>query len=235
VRACARRVGALLAVGLAVALAPAGARAQEGTVVDRVAVRFLSTETGGAAHPRFITARILHFEAHLQALAEQIPQGDVELYERHVRAALEQHVAEEMLAAIPLDRPPTPAERGTLKQQLRLALVERLGNGQAQDGEQELAAAAAEDGIAPEEIDAMLDRQARAAIYLDLQSPILNPDDEQLREVFRTSAHPYRGKGSFETVRAPLGRWFVAERLRVAEGSFLQQARTRVKIVAIQG
>jgi hypothetical protein len=230
------RSAVAVALAACAVLAPSSpARAEGAVVVDHVAVRFLSTETGGSTHPRFITARVLHFEAHVEALAEQIPQEGPELYERHIRAALERHVAEEMLAAIPLDRPAPPREVAALEESLRLSLVERLGAGQAADGTQELLAAAAEDGIAAQEIDAMLEREARAAIYLDRESPILSPDDEQLREVFRTSAHPYRGNRSYDAVRAPLARWFVGERLRVAEGAFLQQARTRVKIVAIQG
>ena len=37
----------------------------------------------------------------------------------------------------------------------------------------------------------------------------------------------------FEEAREPLSRWFVAERLRVAENAFLQAARARVKIVIV--
>ena len=51
---------------------------------------------------------------------------------------------------------------------------------------------------------------------------------EQLREVFRTSAHPFKNQ-PFETVRPALTRWFVEERLRAAETTFLQVARARVR------
>ncbi len=74
-------------------------------------------------------------------------------------------------------------------------------------------------------------RQALAAWYLDRAvSPILQPTEEQLREVFRTSTHPYRGR-PFEEVRADLSRWFVMERVRAAETAFYQGARTRVVVV----
>ena len=37
----------------------------------------------------------------------------------------------------------------------------------------------------------------------------------------------------YEDARVPLQRWFMAERLRIAETEFLQAARTRVKIIAV--
>ena len=79
----------------------------------------------------------------------------------------------------------------------------------------------------------MLRRQALAAIYIDRSiSPILRPSDDQLREVYRTAAHPYRSL-TFAQAHDELERWFVAERIRVAESAYLQTARTRVKIVAV--
>jgi hypothetical protein len=81
------------------------------------------------------------------------------------------------------------------------------------------------------EVAALMHRAALAAWYLDRDvSPVLHPGEEQLRQVYRTSAHPYRGR-PFEQVRDALARWFVVERLRVAQASFLQSARSRVHIV----
>lgn len=80
-------------------------------------------------------------------------------------------------------------------------------------------------------MDALVHRAALAVWYLDhAVTPILHPSDEQLRDVFRTSANPYRGQ-TFENVREALARWFVLERVRVTESAFLQSARSRVKIV----
>jgi hypothetical protein len=80
------------------------------------------------------------------------------------------------------------------------------------------------------EIEALLHRAALASWYLDRAvTPILHPSEEQLRDVYRTSAHPYRGQ-PFEKARDALARWFVVERVRVAEAAFLQSARSRVKI-----
>ena len=82
------------------------------------------------------------------------------------------------------------------------------------------------------EVDArILHRQALAAWYLDRAvAPLLAPTDEQLREVYRTSQHPFRGQ-PFEQIRAALSRWFVIERVRVAETAFYQGARTRVTVI----
>lgn len=79
----------------------------------------------------------------------------------------------------------------------------------------------------------MLRRRVRAAWYVDCAlTPLLRPTEEQLREVFRTSAHPFKNQ-PFDTVRPALARWFVEERLRAAETTFLQVARARVRVVVV--
>jgi len=86
--------------------------------------------------------------------------------------------------------------------------------------------------IGSTEVDAMIRRAALAAFYVDRAvTPILHPSDEQLRSVYRASAHPYHGQ-PFERVRGELERWFVIERIRVAESAYLQAARSRVRIIA---
>ena len=76
-------------------------------------------------------------------------------------------------------------------------------------------------------------RQARAIYYLDRHvTPLLLPSEEQLRDVFHSSAHPFRDK-KFEDVRKDFVRWFVAERAKAIESTFLQTARSRVKIVIV--
>jgi hypothetical protein len=150
-----------------------------------------------------------------------------------VHAALEHHVGEEMLASLahklfsgsPVSRRPSEQELARIGNDLSTALFERLG------GKELVQAAAAAEQLDPPEVEAILRRQALAAWYLDRAvAPILQPSDEQLREVFRTSAHPYRGR-PFDQVKADLARWFVVERVRVAETAFYQGARTRVVVV----
>jgi hypothetical protein len=216
------------------------ARATESTplhsVVDRAVVRFYSPETGGAAHPRFVDQRVLAFEARLESMAERAGEGSAigdGYQERHIRAALEHHVGEEMLASLanrliggsPPNRRPSEQDLARIGSELGSALYERLG------GRAQVEAAAAAEQLEPAELEGILRREALAAWYLDRAvSPMLEPTEEQLREVFRTAAHPYRGR-PFDEVRADLSRWFVVERVRVAETAFYQGARTRVTLV----
>jgi hypothetical protein len=201
-------------------------------VVDRAVVRFFAPETGGTAHPRFVLERTLALEARLEAMAESGGTGDA-YQERDLRAAMEHDVAEQMLASLaenliadsPAEKRPGLGEVPRVEEQLGPALLERLG-GRARVDE-----AAQAEHIDGTEVEALLHRAALAAWYLDRAvTPILHPSDEQLREVYRTSAHPYRGQ-PYEQAREALARWFVVERVRVAEGAFLQSARSRVRII----
>ncbi len=235
-RAHSRRVLAVPAVLAALAvtgvLGAARARADETpgarASIDRTAVRFWSPETGGASRPRFVTARELAFEARLEALGEDSNFGSAGPFqERHLRAATERHVAEELLATLMIEHGADPRDLPALTARARATLVDRVG------GPPRLAAAMTAEGIEESELEQMLRRQVRAAIYIDrsIQS-ILRPTEEELREVFRTDAHPYKGQ-RLDDVRERFQLWLVGERLRQAESGFLQAARTRVKIVNV--
>ncbi|MDP9149653.1 MAG: hypothetical protein M3O36_06905 [Myxococcota bacterium] len=239
----ARGPGVILRVAAALVLtAAANARADgvtprtppDGSApVDRTVVRFYSPETGGAAQPRFVLERTLAFEARLSAMAQQREGTGGGYQDREVRDALDHHVAEEMLASLgnhlitdsPADKRPSHEELARVDRDIEAALLERLG------GRARVEEAARAEQIEGAEIDRVLARQARAAWYLDRTvTPILHPSEEQLRDVFRSSVHPYRGQ-RFDDVRAALERWFVIERLRVAEIAFLQGARSRVRSI----
>jgi len=233
----ARRAVVVPSVGtclVALALAFAGdARADEAAQadrasVDRIAVRFWSPETGGTSRPRFITERELAFEARLEALGEDSNFGNAGAYqERHVRAATERRVSEELLATLMIEHGTDPRDMPALVTRARAAMVDRVG------GPAAFAAAMAAEGIDEGEVGDFLRRQVRAAIYVDRSiTPILRPTEEELREVFRTDAHPYKGM-KLDDVRERFVRWLVGERLRQAESGFLQAARTRVKIVTV--
>ena len=78
-----------LGLGLASFLFAGVAHAQPAVVADRVAVRWFSPETGGAARPRFLTERELGLFARIEALVEQIPV-EADVYpERYARAAVD--------------------------------------------------------------------------------------------------------------------------------------------------
>lgn len=225
------------AVGVALALVASTlpCRAFGDVAVDRTVVRFFAPETGGAEQPRFVTERVLAFQARLDAMAER-PDGLGDNYdERNVRIALDHDIAEELLAALaqklirgsPLSRRPSDADLARLTDDLAAGFYDRLG------GADRVHRAAALEELDASDESELLDRQALAAFYIDRAvTPILDTNEEQLREVFRTAAHPYRG-GSFADVRDALRRWFVMERLRAAENAFMQSARARLTIVVI--
>lgn len=191
--------------------------------VDGVALRFFAPESGGAAHPRFISSRTLAFEARLVAKAED-PAYKGGYQERHERSAIERHITEEILASLPLERAPDEEELARIAAEFRAALLQRIG------GEQALEAQATAEGIGPREIDALLLRRARAALYIHRSiTPILYPSEEELREGFRMAAHPFHAQ-KFEDARIAFSRWYVEERLKSTEGSYYQAARTRIQV-----
>jgi hypothetical protein len=194
--------------------------------IDRVAVRYYAPETGGSARPRFVSERMLAFEARLDALAEQAPESAM-YDDRFVRAALDRHMAEDMLAALAVQSGTLLQDLAALADEERTELLERIGGSGALKG------AMAAEGIDDSELESLLRRRVRAAWYIDRAiTPLLRPTDEQLHEVFRTAAHPFKNQ-SFEAVRPALARWFVEERLRAAETSFLQVARARIQVVVV--
>jgi hypothetical protein len=214
---------ALLGAGGFAGLARAEGEAR--AVVDRVAVRFFSPETGGTEHPRFITERGLAFEARLEAMSEEA--GPKSEGDQAARSALDRHVVEEMLATLDARTGRSTTEDARLEREARADLEQRAG------GEGPIGIAAEEEGMSGDEINAFFVRRARAAAYLDRAvTRFLHPSDEQLREVYRTSPHPFRSR-PYEDVRAPLARWFVFERLKALEATFLQTARSRVTVVVV--
>src|SRR6185436_18981215 len=104
------RRGRASALWLAVMLAPVLASGAPAPV-DRAAVRFDAPETGGIARPQFVFERELAFEARLEALGDPDRSERASPYlDRHVRAALERHVAEELLSHLAMDPEPSPEE-----------------------------------------------------------------------------------------------------------------------------
>lgn len=222
-RAAARRAGAVTDASSQVSAPP-----KPGTVrVDRVVVRWYSPETGGVAKPQFVLARELAFEARLEALAD--PDPDRASYrDRHVRAALDRHVAEALLAHLPILPEPSPAEIATRAQGAWAMLEQRVG------GRDRLLEAALSEGISLEELNAMLRRQARASIYLDrMIAPMLEPTEPELLALHRSGSTPFSGR-PFEEVKDALKRWYVSGKLSQALDAYFQNARQRVTIVAMK-
>jgi len=217
-----------MAVVAALSLAAPGARAEaptpeRTTLLDRVVVRWQAPETGGSARPQFIFERELAFEARLEALADPDPEPGP-YHERHVRAALERHVAESLLASLPVLRPPEPRAIAALAEVTRGILEQRV------HGRAKLIAAAAAEGMGSDELDALLRRQARATVYLDqMVAPMLEPGELELRDLLRTGTTPFKDR-PFEVVKNDLSRWYVGQRLAQAVEAYFQNARSRVVI-----
>jgi hypothetical protein len=232
----ARRHALAVAAASVLALSAARARSAEPDVgrapearaiVDRVAVRFYAPETGGATHPRFITERTLAFEARLDALGEPLATGQKLLDDRRLQSALDRHVAEELLASLFTASDATAAEEATLTREAHADLEQRAG------GDGPIWVAAEEEGLDGAEVEAFFSRRARAAAHLDHAiGRFLHPPEDQLREVYRTTQHPFRDR-PYDDVRAALSRWLVFERLKAMEQAFLQTARSRVTVVIV--
>lgn len=211
-----------LLVGLVLVVArPAAA---EPLLIDRTVVRFTAPELGGARSPRFISARMLAFEARIEALADP-DRGGAAYRERHVSAALERHVAETLLANLRIEPEPTSGELRAQTEAARRLVEERVG------GAEPLRAAARAEGIGQRELLALFERQARASLYLDrMVSPMLSPSDAELRALYRNEKTPFH-EAPFDTILPGLRRWYVATRLQGALAAYYQNARSRLRVV----
>ena len=212
---------------LALVLLSAHASAQEPAQPDRVAVRFIAPETGGAAKPRFLTERELGFFARVEALIEQVPlEGDA-YPERYVRAATDRLVARAMLASLLIHAGSEPPDLPKLAVEARAELADRIG------GNAVLEDALQREGLDEAELTTFLRDQVRAVWYVDKTlQPILAVTEDSLREAYRSTVHPFRTV-KYEEAKGRLRRWLAAERMRSAELEFLQSARARIKIATV--
>lgn len=192
-------------------------------------VRFTAPETGGVRSPRVIFERVLAFEARLEALSDpsRAPDDARPYLERHIRAALDRHVAETLLASSHIDPEPTDAELTRQTDAARNMLYQRVGGAAA------VAAAADAEGIDSREILRMLRREARASLYLDrMVAPMLSPSDAELANIHRTVQTPFRAL-PFEQAKGALRRWYVSRRLSAALLSYYQNSRSRVVLTVV--
>lgn len=204
-----------------------GSGAPRSVVADRVAVRYVTPETGGNARPRFITERTLAFFARVEALVEQTPIEGDEYPERYVRGAADRLVARAMLASLLVQRGSEPPDLPRLAAEARTELAERLGGANVLD------ATLKQEGIEEDELATYLRDQVRAAWYIDkVITPILSVTEDSLRETYRTVLHPFRSL-KFDDARGKLRQWLVVERMRAAELEFLQGARARIRITTL--
>ncbi len=224
-----RRFRAPAAFVLVTAFGAPAAHAQE-VPLDRVVVRFVAPETGGVRSPRFIFERVLAFEARLEALTDpdRSQASELPYRERHVRAALERHVAETLLAALRIDPEPSAKELARQTEAARLLLYQQAGGALA------VQQAAVAEGMDEREILRILRRRARASLYLDrMVAPMLAPSRAELQALHRTAQTPFRDR-PFDEIEPALRRWYVGQRLAQALGSFYQNARSRLEVKIVK-
>ncbi len=222
-----RRVRSLVALALTVGAILAAPRlGAEPAVMDSTVVRFVAPETGGVRSPRFITARELAFEARIEALADpDRARGSQPYLERHVRAALQRHVAETLLAGLRIDPTPTKDELDRQTRAARKILLQRVGGAAA------LRQAALAEGVGDRLVVRIVRRQARASLYLDrMVAPMLVPSRSELRLVHRQTAFSAL---PFEQVEAQLERYVVSRRLTAALGDYYRNVRARIDITLL--
>jgi hypothetical protein len=209
------RCFAALTTALAL-LCPLSARAAGGAIrLDRAVVRFLAPETGGVRSPRFVYERVLAFEARIEALADpdRAPGETWPYRERHVRAALERHVAETLLASLKIEPEPTPQLLAAQTDAAQRLLTARIGSAER------VAEAAGAEGIDDRDI-------------LRMVAPMLAPSDADLANIHRTAPTPFRHL-PFAEAEPALRRWYVSQRLAAAVTSFFQNARSRIRITVL--
>jgi hypothetical protein len=233
----------VVAMALIGTLMPPVAHAREGDAapskaaprsetIDRVAVRWIARDTGGVRKPNFIFARELAFAARIEALSERLPIPTV-YSDKNVRAAIERHITESMLASLPVDPKPTPKEVAIYAEAARGILLQRIGDGDASIGATKLDSARRAEGITNEELDLLLRRRARASWYLDKTiAPMLTPSELDLREVHRRGETPFTEQ-RFDDVQEALRRWYISTRLAAALDRYFRNARGRVQVYVI--
>lgn len=205
----------------------------DATLIDRVVVRWFAPETGGVGKPQIVFARELSFEARLEAFADPDPDGAT-YRDRHVRAALDRHVAETLLANLAIVPEPTNLEIAQRAEDARRVLEQRVGGGNADAGHDRLLDAASAEGISSDELDFLLRRQAKASLYLDrMVAPMLEPTELELLALHRSGQTPFSGR-PFEDVKAQMKRWYISVRLASALETYFQNARSRVTIVTVK-
>ncbi len=194
-------------------------------LLDRAVVRFTAPEGGGRERPYFIYERELAFEARLVALADVAHRGKSGAYRRHhLQNALERHIAETLLAALPVDPPQSPTQISRQVQVARKMIVGEVG------GEEAFMRAARLEGIGRLEVRRFVRRRALASLYLHIMvAPMLTPSSLELRKVHRSGKGPLAHR-AFAEAQPALIRWVVARHLRTALTVYFQNARARVRL-----
>jgi hypothetical protein len=108
------------------------------------------------------------------------------------------------------------------------ALAQRVGGSEA------LEAAARAEGLGQAEVFRVLQRQARASLYLDrMVAPMLRPSEAELRVLHQSGRTPFT-RQPFEEIALPLRRWYVTRRLSAALVDYYEGARSRLSLHVLE-
>jgi hypothetical protein len=222
---------ALVAAWLAAqsAWANPAADAEVSRVLDRVVVRFTAPELGGVNSPSFVFERELAFEARLEALTDPrfTPSANEPYLAVHVRAALERHVAEAILESLRMTPPPTQAEIEARVTAAEASLAIEVGGATA------LGQAARAEGIEQREVYRLLQRRARASLYLDrMVAPMLSPSEAELQALHNSGRTPF-SRVPYNEAAVEMRRWYVSRALRQAVQAYYDGARTRITMTIL--
>ena len=233
-----RRVGlasafTLLAVAAAV-LAPASieaASASSFTTLDRTVARFSDPEAVDAsAGARFVMMRELILEAWLLAYERSPGARPGGFDDKELRAALERHVIEEVLSQ---RLPSATAEARLAAEVPDTRAVQAIAVG----GDEQLAGALRDaNGRATGgalELQAILQRRARAQLYLELTvAQPVELNEAELRAAY-VKAPDVLAKRPFDEATPGLRSYLRAQRLREAAQAYYQAVRTRLRLEVV--
>ncbi len=197
--------------------------------VDRVVARFTAPELGGVDVPNFVFERELSFQARLEALADPrfSPSVEEPYQAIHVRNALERHIAEAILESLQMTPLPTPAEIEQRARAAEASLVKNVG------GRAALSLAARSEGLAQREVYRLIQRRARASLYLDrMVAPMLYPSEAELQSLHGTGRTPF-SRENYASVAREVRGWYVSRSLRQAVSAYYEGARTRIQLTII--
>ncbi|WP_156864971.1 hypothetical protein [Pajaroellobacter abortibovis] len=200
----------------------------EERMVDQVAVRFYLPELGGVEKPRFITQRMLAFEARIQSLISRrkgAPE-EGEVTDRSIQIALEVHLAEEIFSFLAEDiLTREPALLKPMLQYVRTIFYEQVG------GIGPLLKMAEKEGLGESELGALIERRTRAFLYVNSAfTDLLHPSEEDLNTLYRVIFSSLDPPSFDDEVRRKLVHQFSQARFNQVALSFLQAAQFRLKL-----
>lgn len=202
----------------------------ESQPLDRVVVRFTAPELGGVEAPRFIFERELSFEARIEALSDASfnPTPEEPYQAIHVRTALERHIAEAILESLQMTPTPTAAEIEQRARAAEASLIRNVG------GATPLALAARAERLEQREVYRVVQRRARASLYLDrMVAPMLYPSDAELQSLHSMGRTPF-SRQNYASVAREVRGWYVSRSLKQAVQAYFEGARTRITLTVIE-